>query len=677
MKVCLSGLVAFSVCTRFARLIVGLVAVTLVSCAGGGGLSPNDAGAPQVDAGALQDDAGAPQGFGNSLPPSSGPGDLESFFPNAPGDSWNYFATSTNPSSGGPGSFMDSVKVTGTKTVDGVSASVFLESNPFGGAAPLEGYYFKNAGGVAFMGTNDATDKLTPALVPYLVGLFPLTPGPVAQYTKSGIDFGSDLDGDGINETVTVSVENSVVDFEALTIGIGSFPRTVKTTQSVTGAVVLSRNKASLPFSSATTRWLAPGVGILKSEQVATNQPNTGGTLVARGYTVNGAAHGFGPPSVVAMNLASGDSNLGNPGPPALATDGSHFLVVSESQGGLIANLLDANLVALNAQSLASASVPRAAFDGTNYWVVYQEGNSSLARRMSAAGNWVDTTDLTLVTPSDPTSTITSTAFAFGSSTGLLAYSQFDSSINQHLLFGVIAHPDGTASAPFPIAVDTSTHLNPSIAFDGTNFFVVWMQLVNAIARDGDLYGVRISSSGSVIDSAPIAISTAANIQTDPNVIFDGSRYLVVWGDTRNYTPIAGTISAADVYAARVSRGGLLIDGPPATGGFPVASGGTLIRFSPHVALLGAEYLVAWGCLGYANTGSQGIQAARLTTSATLPSGANMPIAVSGPPSASTGSELAYPTLAVGSQQGVIVWLDNREVVGSQKQLVGASVSPF
>lgn len=109
--------------------------------------------------------------FGNSLPPSTGAGDVENFFPDAPGTSWNYFATVDNPPAGAPSSFMDSVTVTGTKAIGGQTASVFLNSNPSGDGIPLEGYYYKNAGGVAFLGTNDVTDMITAGMVPYIVGL--------------------------------------------------------------------------------------------------------------------------------------------------------------------------------------------------------------------------------------------------------------------------------------------------------------------------------------------------------------------------------------------------------------------------------------------------------------------------------------------------------------------------
>ena len=72
-----------------------------------------------------------------------------------------------------------------------------------------------------------------------------------------------------------------------------------------------------------------------------------------RGYAVNGVAHGFSPPFTVASGLPSllpvGDR-------PALATDGHHFLAVSEDASGLIATLFDVNGTPLATARLAAAA---------------------------------------------------------------------------------------------------------------------------------------------------------------------------------------------------------------------------------------------------------------------------------------------------------------------------------
>jgi hypothetical protein len=642
--------------TGFALLFF-LVSLLLAGCGGGGGSAPVDTS------------------FGNSLPPSTGTGDVENLFPNTVGTSWNYFATVTNPLAGAPSSYMDSITVTGTKVVGGQTASVFLESNPYGLGIPGEGYYFKNDGGVAFLGTNDATDTLTAGIVPYIIGLFPVTTGVVAHFDKNGLDFGADLDSDGINETANVTLTSTVWGFEPLTIGIGSFSRTVKSREALTGLVVLSQSKIGIPFSSATTRWSAPGIGVIKTSESTTVQSVTSSeTMEARGYTSNGVAHGFGLPFTVANNLASGDSNYTNPGSPALATDGQNYLAVSANSTAMKGVIFDTQGTHLHDVVLASGASPVAGYDGSNYWVIYSDALASacLAQRVTPAGAVVDATPINLVTVGSGYTSITSKGFGFGKTNGLLAYSIYNNMSNQHELHGVLVKPDSTVSAPFSIATDPSTHLHPSVAFDGTNFLVVWEQQLSIVPPVGNIYGVLVSDTGSLID-VPFPISTAANGQYSPRVAFDGTNYLVVWLDLRNQ---AG-VPYPDLYGMRVTTAGTLLDGDAVTGGFPISSGGTQQRYSPSVAFTGAEYLTAWSYLGYASTGSPGVQVARVSTSGTLPSGADMAITVSGPPNEATVSQYVYPVIAAGPQHAAIVWLDNTEPLESQKSFLGTSVFPF
>ena len=631
-----------------------LTALLLVGCGGGGG------GAP------------VSTGFGNSLPPSTGLGDVEGFFPDATGTSWNYFATATNST---PSYYFDSVTVTGTKSIMGQTASVFLESNPSGSGMPAEGYYFKNDGGVAFLGTNDPTDTINAGIVPYIVGLFPVVPGVVAHFDKNGLDFGLDLDGDGINETMNLTLTSTINGFELLNIGLGSFAQTVKNTEAVTGSVLLSQLKTSVPFSSTTTRWSAPGIGVLKTSQSTAVPPVTFSEMMeARGYTRNGVAHGFGLPFTVAGNLASGDSNYYNPGPPALATNGQNYLAVSANAASMKGVLFDSQGTPLNV-ALASGASPVAGFDGSNYWVIYDDASACLAQRVTPAGAVIDTAPINLVALGLGYSSISSKGFGFGNTNGLLAYSTYNLSTSQHELHGVLVKPDGTVSISFLIAPDISTHLHPSVAFDGTNFFVVWEQLASSGSTVGSIHGVLVTPSGSLVD-VPFAISAAPNGQSSPSVAFDGTNYLVVWLDMRNQIVPTG-VPYPDIYGARVTTAGVLLDGTAASGGFPINSGGTLQRFSPSVAFTGNEYLVAWSVPGYASTGSPGIQAARVSTSGTLPSGANMAITVSGPPTEATSSQFVFPVIAAGAQHAAVVWLDNTELSGSQKAFLGASFSPL
>lgn len=221
---------------------------------------------------------------------------------------------------------------------------------------------------------------------------------------------------------------------------------------------------------------------------------------------------------------------------------------------------------------------------------------------------------------------------------------------------------------PFSIATDNSTHLNPAVASDGTNFFVTWTQLPTSGVTLGSIYGVRVSATGTLLDAAPIAISTQPYGQSSPSVAFDGTNYLVAWLDQRNRT------ANPDIYAARVTSAGTLLDGSAAASGFAITADGTMGRSAPRVALNGSEYLVSWTVLGSASTGATGVQAARVSTAGTLPSGVNTTVPVSGPPSAATGSQLTNPVLASGPQHGAVIWFDNQTAA---KVLAGAPFSPF
>lgn len=648
----------------YSALLV-LAAVVLSNCGGGGGEAP------------------ASTGVGNTLPPSTGPGDVENFFPGTPGTSWNYFATATDPMGGVVSTHIDTLTVTGTKNIGGQTAAVFLESNPSGTGLPVEGYYLKNAGGVAFLGTNDPTDTLNAAIAPYIVALFPVTSGEVAHFDKNGIDFGDDLDGDGINESVNLTLTSTILGFEPLSIGIGSFPRTAKSREAVSGSVMLSGLRISVPFSTSMTRWSAPGIGVVKTQQSVTVESVTSGeAMEARGYTADGVAHGFGLPFTVASNLPA--NLLPVVDPPALASDGQNFLAASENASGLVAMLFGSNgtpITSVNVTAGTGSLFPVASFDGANYWVLftpYSGGTSGgvitcFARRVSPTGMLLDVADLTLATVAGPYVSISSTALAFGNTNGLLVLSQFNNTTSQHHLLGALVNPDGTASAPFPIAVDDSTHINPAVAFDGTNFFVTWTQLATSGATVGSIHGIRVSAAGTVLDPAPIAISTAPNGQSNPSVAFDGTNYLVTWLDLRNQPTLIGPPNS-DIYGARVSMAGVLLDGPPASGGFMIDGGGSIQRTPPHVIFLGNEYLVAWSNLGFSNSGLLGVRAARVSTAGTLPSGAGRTIPVIGPPVAGLATQPASVVMASGAQHGALIWFDDQNAA---KLLIGASFSPF
>ena len=402
--------------------------------------------------------------------------------------------------------------------------------------------------------------------------------------------------------------------------------------------------------------------------------------MEVRGYTASGVSHGFDLPYTVASDQPGNVLPVGDQ--PALATDGQNFLAANDDANGLVGTLFDASGATVTNVRLApgaGSAFELAAFDGVNYWVVFSpyssvtsgEVTSCLAQRISPAGALVDQTPINLVTVSGPLGSIGSSGIAFGKTNGLLAYTAFNLTTNQHELHGVLISPDGTVTSPFAIATDNSTHLYPAVAFDGTNFFVAWQQLATSGATAGSVYGVRVSASGQVIDAEPIAIATAPSGEYNPSVAFDGGNYLIVWLSRRNQSGNP-TNFHPEVFGARVSAGGVLLDGPPESGGFTISQGGTLDRSPAHVVFNGNEYLVTWTLLGYVSGGVPGVQAVRVSTDGTLPSGANQMIPVSGPPGNSIET-FESPAIAVGARRGAIIWRD----IQNNVTLMGSTFSTF
>jgi len=92
----------------------------------------------------------------------------------------------------------------------------------------------------------------------------------------------------------------------------------------------------------------------------------------------------------------------------------------------------------------------------------------------------------------------------------------------------------------------------PAVAFDGSNFLVVWQDFRSH--KHYDIYAARVSPKGKVLDPGGFVVAAQACNQARPKVAFAGGNFVVAWVDARVY-PVYG------IYAARVSPEGKVIDG--------------------------------------------------------------------------------------------------------------------
>jgi len=119
---------------------------------------------------------------------------------------------------------------------------------------------------------------------------------------------------------------------------------------------------------------------------------------------------------------------------------------------------------------------------------------------------------------------------------------------------------------PFVISSAQDSQEQPRVAFGGGVFFVVWHDLRNG--KDWDVYGVRVTCDGKVLEPGGIAIGVGERNQCEPDVCWDGKNFQVLWrgmqGD-KSEAPGLSTLPSAGyhIFGARVSSQGKILDETP------------------------------------------------------------------------------------------------------------------
>ncbi|MCK4343253.1 MAG: hypothetical protein KAY37_16185 [Phycisphaerae bacterium] len=170
----------------------------------------------------------------------------------------------------------------------------------------------------------------------------------------------------------------------------------------------------------------------------------------------------------------------------------------------------------------------------------------------------------------------------------------------QHDVYFTLVTADGVPLVPDGVILCNADSVqdHPSVAWGGQDYFAVWND-----QRDdaGDIYGARITTNGDVLDPNGFPLCQATATQTFPDVASSNTKYLIVWEDTR-----AGN---SDVYGAFYDPDGLGV-----MPDFPICSiGGD--QQEPVVTWDGSNFLVAWHD---SRSGSRDIFAARVTTNGTV-----------------------------------------------------------
>jgi hypothetical protein len=325
-----------------------------------------------------------------------------------------------------------------------------------------------------------------------------------------------------------------------------------------------------------------------------------------------------------------------------------------------------------------SSAHPVVGFDGTNYLVVFGHLNQVYGIRISTAGLVLDSPTGFRISAPDADSGFTP-AIAFDGTNYMVAWQTYHNA-TPDLGTDIAAtriSPAGTVLDQHTVFSATSNQSDPAIAFDGTNYFVVWAddRGNTATTSGSDLFGARVTKDGTVLDPSGVAISTADHSQSRPQVDWDGQHYLVVWADRRN-APIDNIIED-DVYAARVSPDGTLLDGPAPSGGIAITSAFSPNSDGPSVSFDGTHHLIVTGCRNPAGQAGAGVWLKRLAVDGTLIDGSASTAGIKLSVPDNLNAVLVASQAASGGESSLLAWVVNGEQAGSIRAIHGLSLFPF
>ena len=523
----------------------------------------------------------------------------DEYFPFTVGSVWSYQGSITGNLEP-PTTYINTVKITGQHMVGGVLTTVFADSS--NSATPLESYYLKDNSGIMYYGGSGASN-FTPFFDPSYQFLFPVKIKSTIKQSRQRVDIGEDLDGDGINEIASLKVKTTPTDYEDISTPAGLFTNCLKIVSTMTLKVQSSAYPGrSVPIDIITTEWNASGIGaVRRSSQVQVRVPGPEDieSLVVEdllGYAVDGEKNGQ-IHLVIAEDVVDGSSDTTYPGQASISSDGTNFLVMYPcdkcSPTGLwgtilsgVGEKLSSFVVPVPVRNQGDKLPPAAvAFDGTNYLIVIGRDGQLQGFRVSPSGTILDPIEGFLISLG---SSLSNQPVAFGKDNYLVVWGKYTS---EYDIYGALVTTGGIVVAEFPIYVTPGEDVSPSVAFDGTNYLVVWQSRYGWPEEHWDIKGTRVTTDGEVLDPEGITISTGAGYRESPQLSFDGTNYLAVWHDTRNDHD--GFPYNSDIYGTRITTDGVLLDGSPDTGGIAINTA-PFPKYHPSVTFDGEKFLIAW-----------------------------------------------------------------------------------
>ena len=228
--------------------------------------------------------------------------------------------------------------------------------------------------------------------------------------------------------------------------------------------------------------------------------------------------------------------------------------------------------------------------------------------------------------------------------------------------YGRLINLDGTPDGPsFQISIGNTISTSfIRVASDGEDYLVIWQE--GMPHEDATIRAQYVSSDGTLIGNnfsiRPDALGPD-HAQVYPDIVFDGTNYLVIWDDNRT--------GSRNVYGQFIDPDGNLVGDD-----FLISDNIGADQYLVRVAYNGMQFLAIWGD-GRDDPNNNGIYGQLFDTSGNL-IGDNIPIAPS-----SGGIEKSWPDIGTNGSEFLIAWRQDdyrndeiRDITGEEDAIYNA-----
>ncbi|MBI5361142.1 MAG: hypothetical protein HZA48_11245 [Planctomycetes bacterium] len=300
------------------------------------------------------------------------------------------------------------------------------------------------------------------------------------------------------------------------------------------------------------------------------------------------------------------------------AFDGTNYLVAIEGN--------DANNNAANAQLVSATGaltgtriftagaggVPTVAYDGAYYLMVWADDatypvDTIKGQFIKKDGTGLSGATIDIAAISSNTDELGDVAYGGGNYL-VVYFKEVNSSTGESKAYGKLVSTAGIVGSEFAISTGYADFGFKCVAFDGTDFFVVWCDDTN----DYEIKGRFVSPTGTL--GAEISINANTYLSdNEVSVCYDSTnaKYLVIWTDE-----VGGLNSGEwDVYGQIVDKNGSLV------GSGIVINADPGEQFLPTAASDGTDFFVVWTDLtvdGFSTTADWNVYGQYVSMSGTL-----------------------------------------------------------